>query len=72
MSTYDLGILSTFLPSEVKNSYLSAGDFFYKLLNDKYFLRAWDICGLTMALGASFLFYFSYQFLIEIVKTLML
>lgn len=49
---------------------MNAGDLNYKLLNDKYFLRFWDIIGLTLGLGSAFALYFTYMFMIEMVKTI--
>ena len=70
MSYYDLGGWQAFLPEQVWKSYMNAGDLNYKLLNDRYFVRMWDVTGLFFSLGSAFLFYFTYTFLIETVKTI--
>lgn len=48
------------LPENTWNDYMSFEDFIYKIINDRYFIRVWDIIGLSFSLGSAFAFYFFY------------
>lgn len=50
-------------------SWASVNDFIYKLLIDKYFIRFWDMCGLSIALTCGIGYYLVYWFQVQLAQT---